>query len=218
MSKSAGIVDNSFYYKVDAQTLAIQYGKPLEYVVECLQKHRVEVLPRFRCAGDGFDAFYSDMTAEYDDTPSMTKQEFTAEVDINNIVKRFINSGGDPSSLPFTDLKAKYGDFTMLPDSYQDSLNFVLEAKAEFMKLPAEQRAKFHNNPQEFLDFVSDEKNVDALIEMGFAVKNDSNAPSDTDRIVSAIEASNARSSSKKAVKSLLERMSKQVDGDDGDD
>ena len=27
MSKSAGIVDNSFYYKVDAQTLAIQYIK-----------------------------------------------------------------------------------------------------------------------------------------------------------------------------------------------
>lgn len=217
MSRSADIIDNTYYYKVDAKTLSIQYDKPLAYVEDCLLRHRVEVLPRFRTSGDGFDPFYSDMTAHYNEEPSMTKQEFTAEVDINNIVKRFINSGGDPTSLPFTDRKAMYGDFTMLPDSYQSALNYVLDTKAEFMKLPADQRAKFDNNPQVFLDYVSDPKNLDALVEMGLAVKTDSNAPSDVDRIVSAIESSNAAKSSKKGVRDLLKRMSESV-GDEGDD
>ena len=199
MSRSSSI-DEGYYVKVDPRALALQYDKPIEYVQLCLDKHRVEVLPRYRTAGDGFAEFYSDLTAFVDGTPSMTKQEFTDEVDINNIVKRFINSGGDPTSLPFTDRKAMYGDFTMLPDSYQSALNYVLDTKAEFMKLPADQRAKFDNNPQVFLDYVSDPKNLDALVEMGLAVKTDSNAPSDVDRIVSAIESTNAAKSSSQGI------------------
>lgn len=217
MSKSASI-EEGYYVKVDPRALALQYDKPVEYVQLCLEKHRVDVLPRYRTAGDGFAEFYSDLTAFVDDSPSMTKQEFTAEVDINNIVKRFINSGGDPTSLPFTNSKAMYGDFTNLPDSYQSALNYVLDTKAEFMKLPADVRARFDNNPQVFLDYVSDPVNLDELVKMGLAVKSDSNAPSDADRIISAIEASNAAKSSKKGVRDLLKRMSDSVGGDEGDD
>lgn len=168
--------------------LAAQYDKPPEYVSRCLEFHKVTLpLPKFRTPDDGLNEFYSDMTAHFDLTPSRTKQEFTAEVDINNIMARFRASGGDPTVLPLTTKQARYGDFTGMPDSYHAALNYVNDTKHEFMKLDADIRARFNNDPQTFLDFLADPKNNEELVKMGLATRilpEPLESPPDTGRAV----------------------------------
>lgn len=85
---------------------------------------------------------------------SRTQQHFKEECDINTIVKRFGISGVVPGAARMPE----YGDFTAATD-YQTALNSVLEAQAEFMKLPAHVRKAFDNDPQQLLEFVSDDAN-----------------------------------------------------------
>ena len=95
--------------------------------------------------------------------PSMTKQSFKDECDINNIVSRFAKTGVlDHEAL----VKPKFGDFLGVSD-YQTALNQVLEAEEAFDALPAKLRARFENQPGEFLEFCSDEKNYDEMVELG---------------------------------------------------
>lgn len=149
--------------------LAAQFGKPIEYVKRCCEVHNVTSLPKFRTPDDGLGDFYSDMTAHFDITPSRTKQEFTEECDINTIMARFKASGGDPTVLPLNSRQARYGDFTSMPESYHAALNYVTDTKHEFMKLDAKIRARFDNDPQAFLNFVSDPNNGEELVKLGLA-------------------------------------------------
>lgn len=156
---------------IDKQILIISqaFNKPYEFTEEMLLKHDVTLpLPRYRQAHDGLDAFYSDMTAEYNDQPSLTKQEFTRDTDPNFIIDR-LRRGQDVSAF-MSQREPQYGDFTQVPASYHEALNVVKEATYSFMQLDPELRSKFENNPAKFVDFVSDPKNAEALIEMGLAM------------------------------------------------
>lgn len=169
------------FVDVDVEALAKAYNKPVLYVEKCLDFHGIKELPKFRTPDDGFGGFYSDMSAHFDTTPSMTKQEFAAELDINNIMNRFIASDGDPTVLTVNTRKAKYGDFTQMPDSYHSAMNYVIETKNEFMKLDAELRARFNNDPQLFLNFVADPKNHDELVRLGIVIEPQSSPDSGND-------------------------------------
>lgn len=158
--------------------LAQAFNKPTHFVEAALKLHNITSLPKFRTPDDGLADFYSLMTSHYDESPSRTKQEFTAECDINVIMKRFIASDFDPTSLPLTSRKGMYGDFTNMPDSYHAALNYVRDTEASFLGLPADLRARFDNDPQVFLDFVSDAANVPELIKLGLATLVDIPAPS----------------------------------------
>lgn len=151
--------------------LAHAYDKPPAYVELCAKNFPVDGLDVFgpRRAGDGLGPFFSALTASLTVGESMTKQEFTEEVDINNIISRFKASGGDPSSLPQTSKIARYGDFSGMPDSYHAALSFITDTNREFLKLDASIRAEFDNDPQQFLSFVQDPVNADRLVEMGLA-------------------------------------------------
>lgn len=95
--------------------------------------------------------------------PSLTKQSFKDECDINNIVSKFAKTG----VLEHVALsKPQFGDFLGVSD-YQTALNQVLEAEDAFDALPAKVRARFHNQPVEFLEFCADEKNHDEMVELG---------------------------------------------------
>lgn len=59
-----------------------------------------------------------------------------------------------------------YLDISSLP-SYQDALNIVIDADEKFLQLPSSIREKFGNNPQRFLDFVSDKNNIPEMKELG---------------------------------------------------
>lgn len=93
---------------------------------------------------------------------SLTVQETRDEVDINTIVRNF----GITGQLPNAVRAPTYGDFTGLND-YQQALNAVIAADEAFMQMPAETRARFHNNPAAFVEFCSKEENREEMAKMG---------------------------------------------------
>lgn len=97
--------------------------------------------------------------------PSLAVQASKDEVDINTIVRRFGLTGQLPE-----DVRAPvYGDFTEVVD-YQTALNAVIAADASFMEMPADVRTRFGNDPQAFVEFCSDPKNVDEMRKLGLLV------------------------------------------------
>lgn len=95
--------------------------------------------------------------------PTMAKQAFKAECDINNILSRYNKTGVLEH---ITDSKALYGDFIDV-DDYHASLDKVIESEALFKALPSKLRNRFDNDPGEFLAFVGDPQNKDEMIELG---------------------------------------------------
>lgn len=108
-----------------------------------------------------------------------TQQSFKDEVDINTIVKRFGLTGQLPDdfSMPMQ------GDFADVPD-FQTALNLVISAQEEFMKVPAEVRARFANDPGELMAFLGDAKNRDEAIKLGLVVP----PPEKTRDVVEAVD------------------------------
>lgn len=105
------------------------------------------------------------VTGEISEPPSRTKQEFTHQCDINNIIKEFSLTG----QINHISAAAQRGAFLDLPDSvdYQDHLNTLLRAQESFAALPAAIRNRFHGDPAEFLAFVSDPRNAEELYTLG---------------------------------------------------
>lgn len=91
-----------------------------------------------------------------------TQQSFAEEVDINTIVKRFKLTGELPENVPMI----LQGDFTNVVD-FRSAMDMVVQAREAFDAMPAEVRTRFHNDPQEMLDFSSDAANLDEAIKLG---------------------------------------------------
>lgn len=106
-------------------------------------------------------------TGEITTPPSMTKQEFKKECDINNILKQYSRTG----MLNHVSARAAQGMYTDLPDAldFQESLHLVRDAEARFMSLPAKLRDRFGNDPVAFLAFCADPRNLDEMRELGLA-------------------------------------------------
>lgn len=112
---------------------------------------------------DGLQAVFSDGTATLNLEPSLTKQEFQDECDINSIMAKFEKTG---EILHSNEVTPRYGDFTLVPD-YQSALNFVAESEAMFASLPSKARDRFANQPEQFLAFVSDPANIPEMKALG---------------------------------------------------
>ncbi|QCQ84745.1 internal scaffolding protein [Blackfly microvirus SF02] len=97
--------------------------------------------------------------------PSMTKQEFQFECDINNVIKSFSQTG----MFKHVSARAAQGSYQDLPDSFdfQESLNQVQSARDAFMTLPSKIRSRFGNDPAQFLSFMHDPENVDEIRTLG---------------------------------------------------
>jgi len=106
-------------------------------------------------------------TGEYVYQPTMTKQEFIAESDINNIVRDF--TPRVMAELTLRTLQA--GGFDELPDNldYQQALEIAGSAQNTFATLPAQVRKRFDNDPGKFLQFMQDPANQDEAIKLGLA-------------------------------------------------
>jgi phage internal scaffolding protein len=96
---------------------------------------------------------------------SLTQQQFKEEADINTIVDRFMKTGHlpDPVSMP------QYIDYEGVFD-FQSAMNVVRQADENFMRMDAKVRARFHNSPQEFLEFFANPDNMDEAVRLGLAV------------------------------------------------
>jgi len=112
--------------------------------------------------------FESDRTALYCADPSLTKQEFKDEADINVILERFMRTReAPPITTPedFTDLTGR--------TTYYDMASRVAEANKLFYELPATKRYIFQNDPTRWADAVvqaTEAGDRDAMIELGLDV------------------------------------------------
>lgn len=97
--------------------------------------------------------------------PSMTKQSFKDECDINRIIKQFSATG---MATHISERAAK-GAYVDLPDSvdFQEALHTVAAAEAAFMSLPSKIRDRFVNDPEQFLAFLHNPSNEAEARELG---------------------------------------------------
>lgn len=103
-----------------------------------------------------------DESALHCQDPTLTQQHFKEECDINTIVKRFNLTGQLPENIRMP----TYADFEQVFD-FQSAMNAIAQAGEAFDAMPADVRARFHNNPAEFLDFCNNLDNRDEAIKLG---------------------------------------------------
>lgn len=93
---------------------------------------------------------------------SLAIQSAKDESDINTIVRRF----GLTGELPGDFKMPQSGDFSGIGD-YHSAMNLVLAARDEFLRVPAEVRARFDNDPSRFMSFLDDPANRDEAQMLG---------------------------------------------------
>ncbi|QCQ84839.1 internal scaffolding protein [Blackfly microvirus SF02] len=100
--------------------------------------------------------------------PSLTRQEFADECDINSLMKRYEGhvTGGPGNMGP---LEPMYLDFVNLPQDLMGYLQFMDDAERSFMSLPAIVRKEFDNSAHEFVAYASDPGNLDQMRSWGLA-------------------------------------------------
>ena len=96
---------------------------------------------------------------------SLTQQSQAEETDINGIVKRFRVTGILPEGVR----RPTYGDFDGISD-FRTAMEAMMSAERSFMAMPSDVRARFDNDPQKFVDFCSNEANLEEMRKLGLAV------------------------------------------------
>jgi len=107
----------------------------------------------------------SDKSGLQCDDASLTQQQFKEESDINTIVSRFMKSGVLPTPVNMP----QYVDYEGVFD-FQSAMNVIRQADENFMRMDAKVRARFNNNPQEFLEFFGNPENTQEAIRLGLAL------------------------------------------------
>ena len=95
--------------------------------------------------------------------PSKTKSEFAPQTEINGIVDRYLKTG----QLPESTRTGNYIDTTVIPKDLIDSMELSKTAIQSFQQLPAKIRRFFNDEPETFLDWMSDPSNDTQAQEMG---------------------------------------------------
>lgn len=108
-------------------------------------------------------------TGELVQLPSMTKQSFVEQCDINRILSQYKVSG----MLSHVSAHAAQGSYEDLPDNmeFQDALHIVMDGQKAFSTLPSSLRNRFGNDPAEFLAFMADPANAEEIVKLGLAIE-----------------------------------------------
>lgn len=100
--------------------------------------------------------------------PSLTRQEFAEECDINALMARYEGHAiGGPGNL--APQNPVYVDFEGMPDNLMEYMEMMEKAKEAFMTLPAKVRGTFDNDAYAFVDFASQTENLNQMREWGLA-------------------------------------------------
>ena len=97
---------------------------------------------------------------------SRTKQSQKAECDVNNILKKFRETGIITHRNTY---EGDYGDFTEVPSDYHEAMNLMRRADEMFLSIPADVRERFNNDAGQFLNFVQDPANAEEMYELKLA-------------------------------------------------
>jgi len=99
-----------------------------------------------------------------DTGPGKTKQSSKDESDINLILAKYKKTG-------IVNFVAKrqpeYMD--MQSTDLHSAMNMIIASNEMFADMPSHLRKKFNNNPEQFLEFVHDPKNIDEMVKLGLA-------------------------------------------------
>lgn len=116
---------------------------------------------KLKASYDTFDE-ESDETGLYCPEESLTQQNQEADTNINNIVRRYTQTGELPVHTR-PPLQEEFATVTTM----QEAANLLIDAKHAFMEQPAAVRNRFNNDPAAFVEFCSNEENRDDMRKMG---------------------------------------------------
>lgn len=100
----------------------------------------------------------------FDPELGRTRQEFEAECNINNIMRKYQKTGVLDHLIKYA---PTYGDYDAI--DFQTAMDTIKAGEEMFAELPSSVRKHFDNDPAAFMDFVQDPDNLDILREMGLA-------------------------------------------------
>lgn len=100
-----------------------------------------------------------------DNTPSMTRQEFARECDINVLMAHYEKNAVMP---PVNGKEPAYFDASSVPD-FREALDIAREAQEAFMRVPAATRKELDNDVHQFVDYASDPVNLPQMRKWGLA-------------------------------------------------
>lgn len=97
---------------------------------------------------------------------SYVQQQFKDDCDIHVIVNKF------RQGLPVHVMEQPplFGDFSDVKD-FQEAQNLIASTSQFFESLPSDLRARFGNNPAQFLEFVNNPDNIEEAISLGILQK-----------------------------------------------
>lgn len=98
--------------------------------------------------------------------PSLTRQEFAEECDINSLMSKYEKTGILPTNVNTGE--PRYLDVSDVPD-LQTTLSMLSDATTAFMALPALVRREFDNDAVKFVSFAQDPENLPQLRTWGLA-------------------------------------------------
>lgn len=126
-------------------------------------------MSKFPIAQNDFVKRNGSDTTFFCEGPSMTRQEFAEECDINALMKRYEGHvHGGPGGLPVSG-EPQYIDWATAPQTLMEYMELQMEAERGFMTLPAVVRRQFDNSAVAFVEFASDPANLDQMRSWGLA-------------------------------------------------
>lgn len=96
--------------------------------------------------------------------PTRAQQHFKYETDINRIVQRAIATRDDSIFTPTQ--RAQFYDCSIYSD-YQSALETLADVEDDFSTLPSAVRKQFGNDPDKYVQFMSNPNNLAKAIELG---------------------------------------------------
>ncbi len=99
--------------------------------------------------------------------PSLTKQSFARECDINLIMAKYARTG---VLSHVNEAMPRYDDVSQVGD-FREAQERVIRGKDLFALLSPEAREIFQNDPSRFFEFVADPANEREVVKLGFGPK-----------------------------------------------
>lgn len=111
----------------------------------------------------GFRKTNKNPRAVFEQGEQLTEQSHAQSADIGFIIDKFTRTGVLDHNRQYA---GQYGDFLDAPD-YLEAHNAIAEANNMFESLPPDIKSQFPRGTPEFLEFIKNPKNNEALAELG---------------------------------------------------
>lgn len=102
------------------------------------------------------------------------QQQFKNSVNINTIMEKARRG----QELPLNQRIAQYGDVSDLPD-FAKAQQIIVDSRQMFDELPFKIKKRFHQSPQELIQFMQDPENFEEACSLGLLTKKEPEKPAE---------------------------------------